>query len=450
MSAITDISLILSEGESYKVEFKEQKAKLDREIVAFANASGGSIYLGVNDQSEVVGIEISNKLMSEIHDIARNCDPSIRISLVQHKAKVLEVQVEEGIDKPYRCHDGFFLRVGPSAQKLRRDEIVELLNNSGKIRFDESINTKFDYKNDFSKNRLKEYLKICEVKTSAKTKDILQSFSVAEYKKNELKFTNACVLFFSLNPQRFFPESYITCVRYQSNDRFSIIDKAEILGSPIEQIEEAMLFILRNISVKTVVSSKIKPLIGQSTKVYDYPINALREAVVNAVTHRDYGYDSSHVYIHIYPDHIDIENPGGLYHGLTIDNLGKRSVRRNRLIADLLYRANYIEKAGTGFDRMHEALKNNNNPPLDVSVTNFFNIRFYKRVESENELNLTARQQLLYAMLKEKIVIKKQEAALYLGISNDTALRELKVLEKQKLIVRTGTGKSTAYRIKIS
>ena len=95
MSTITNISLILSEGESYKVEFKEQKAKLDREIVAFANASGGSIFLGVNDQSEVVGIEISNKLMSEIHDIARNCDPSIRINLVKHKAKVLEVQVEE-------------------------------------------------------------------------------------------------------------------------------------------------------------------------------------------------------------------------------------------------------------------------------------------------------------------------------------------------------------------
>lgn len=449
MTTPFNISLILSEGESLKVEFKERLANLDREIVAFANAAGGSIFLGINDRSEVIGIDITNKLKSEIQDIARNCDPSIVMKIISHKEfKIMEIQVDEGVDKPYRCTDGFFLRVGANAQKLRRDEIVQLINHSGKIRFDESFNTKFDFEKDFSKDRFNQYLEICGIKTTATIEDVLQSLSVAEYQKKQLAFTNACVLFFADNPQKFFPESYITCVRYQSNDRFSIIDKAEILGSPLEQIEQAILFILRSISVKTVVSAKIKPLIGQSTEIYDYPIEALREAVINAVTHRDYYYDSSHIYINIHPNYIDIENPGGLYHGLTVDNLGKRSVRRNRLIADLLQRAKYIEKVGSGFDRMREALKNNNNPPLDVSATNFFSIRLFKRVDSENDLNLTTRQQLLYNMVKEKITIKKHEAALYLGVSDDTALRELKALEEQKLILRTGSGKSTAYKIK--
>ncbi len=77
----------------------------------------------------------------------------------------------------------------------------------------------------------------------------------------------------------------------------------------------------------------------------------------------------------MFPDYIEIENPGGLYRGLTLEDLGKRSIRRNRLIADLLHRAGYIERVGSGFSRMEQALAENNNPPLKVSATNFFNIR---------------------------------------------------------------------------
>lgn len=449
MNTTPNIKLILSEGESYKVEFKEKCSNiLDREIVAFANAAGGSIYLGVDDQCQVIGINISNRLKSEIQDIARNCDPSIDIKIIAHNDySILEILVAEGEDKPYRCRDGFFLRVGASAQKLRRDEIVQLINNSGKIRFDEANNTAFNYKEDFSNERFRKYLDICNIKSSTAVEDILQSLNVATAKNHKINITNGGILFFAKNPQNFFPESYITCIRYQSHDRFSIIDKSEITGSLIEQIEQAMLFVLRNISVKTVISTTIKTQIGQSTEVYDYPVDALREAIINAVTHRDYNYDSSHIYIHLYPDHIDIENPGGLFHGLTLDKLGKLSIRRNRLIADLLYRAKYIERAGTGFDRMVHALNENSNPPLDVTATNFFTIRFYKRVEAESELNLTRRQQLLYNMIKERQFVKKHEAALFLNISDDTALRELNSLVNKQLIRRNGTGKSTSYKI---
>lgn len=448
MSTTPNIKLILSEGESFKVEFKANNTNIDREIVAFANAAGGSIYLGVDDQCQIVGINITNRLKSEIQDIARNCDPSIKIKLIPHNEyRILEIQVDEGGDKPYRCTNGFYLRVGACAQKLRRDEIVQLINDSGKIRFDETLNTNFNFEEDFSKEKFQKYLDISNIKSNASVEDILQSLNVVIHKNHKINITNGGVLFFAKNPQRFFPESYVTCVRYQFHDRFSIIDKAEITGSLIDQIEQTMLFILRNIAVKTVISTTFKPRIGQSTEIYDYPVDALREAVINAVTHRDYNYDSSHIYVHIYPDRIDIENPGGLFHGLTRDKLGKLSIRRNRLIADLLFRAKYIERAGTGFDRMVHALSDNKNPPLDVTITNFFTIRFYKRVEEESELDLTRRQQLLYGMIKERHFVKKHEVALFLNISDDTALRELNYLMKKQLIRRSGTGKSIIYDI---
>jgi len=415
MTNIDRLQIILAEGEGLTVEFKERIAKLDREIVAFANTIGGSVFLGIDDDGNPKGVQVSNRLKSQIQDIARNCDPSIKIKIITHAKEILEVFVEEGVDKPYRCTYGFFVRIGPSTQKLKRDEIVDFINQAGKIRYDEALNDKFNYPKDFSKTAFQEYLKKCGISVNASIEDLLISFNIADENNKNLTLTNAGVLFFAKEPQRFFPESYITCVRYKTQDRFSILDKKDFFGSPIEQIDNALTFIMRHISVgiNYEYSPNLSP--GQSKEVYDIPQIALREAVINAVVHRDYWYDSSHTYVHIYPNFVEIENPGGLYHGLTVDNLGKRSIRRNRLIADLLSRAHYIERVGSGFDKMNRSLKENQNPPLEISATNFFNIRFYHRVENEVILSLTNRQRILYQYIQSNTEITRRDAALVFG-----------------------------------
>jgi len=437
------MNLITLEGENQRVEFKEKLNNLDREVVAFANAVGGSIYLGIADDGKLIGIDITNRLKSQIVDISRNCDPGINIKLLEHHHNnLLEIQVQEGKDKPYRCKDGFFLRIGPSTQKLKRDEIVNLINDSDKIHFDESINNRFIYPKDFATNKLKDFLKRCGLDTTLSIKDILINLNVAIEEKKTLSFTNAGVLFFANNPQQFLPESSITAVRYKTSDRFSIIDKKDFTGSLIQQIENSIDFIVRHMNV----SVKITSTQVARQEVYDYPIVALREAIVNAVTHRDYYYDSSHIYIHMYSNHIDMENPGGLLQGISIENLGKRSARRNRLIADLLHRVKFIERVGSGFDRMQHSLAKNNNPPLEISATNFFNIRFYQRIPNINLSHLTRRQTTIYQLIQERQTIRKNEIANALNISGDTALRDLNTLVKQGLIIKSGTGKSTVYK----
>ncbi len=437
---MNELQIILQQGEGYKIEFKEKLAHLDREIVAFANAAGGSVYLGVDDAGKVVGIDICNKLKSQVTDIAHNCDPSIKVELISY-GNVLEVRVAEGGDKPYRCKDGFFLRMGPNSQKLRRDDIVVLITNSSKIQFDETLNPKFSFPGDFSQQSYHEFLNLCDIQTKLPAQDVLQSLSVAHKDASKLVLNNTGILFFAKEPQKLYPEGYITAVRYKSQDRFSIIDKQDYKGSLIQQIEQALTFIQRHtaVAINVVAQSPVHE------EIHEYPLVALREAVINAVVHRDYNYDGSHIYIHIYPDKIEIENPGGLYHGLTIASLGQRSVRRNRLIADLLHRAGYIERVGSGFDRMRQALQQNNNPPLEVSATNFFNIRFYKKLATDKLSALTQRQQRLYQFVEQRKTITIGEAAMALGCSNDTALRELNVLLQQDLLTKLGRGKATSY-----
>lgn len=105
-----ELHKILELGEGQYIEFKESFDKsLQKEMVAFANASGGFIYIGISDNSVIKGININNKLNSQIQDTARNCDPPLIISL-QEIGNIIKIEVKEGVNKPYSCSTGFFMR----------------------------------------------------------------------------------------------------------------------------------------------------------------------------------------------------------------------------------------------------------------------------------------------------------------------------------------------------
>jgi len=112
-----ELQLIIEEGEGYRIEFKESMTSIDKELIAFANSSGGRIFLGVTDDKGIKGVKITNKLKSQIQDISNNCQPPIKIILVEYE-NILIINVREGEDKPYKCSSGFYLRVGPNSQKL--------------------------------------------------------------------------------------------------------------------------------------------------------------------------------------------------------------------------------------------------------------------------------------------------------------------------------------------
>ena len=112
-----ELEIILKAGEGYKSEFKEGISGLEREIVAFVNASGGKIFLGVTDDGKISGIKATHKLKSQIQDIANNCRPRIKIT-IEDIDNVLIINVREGEDKPYECSSGFYKRIGPNSQKI--------------------------------------------------------------------------------------------------------------------------------------------------------------------------------------------------------------------------------------------------------------------------------------------------------------------------------------------
>lgn len=438
------IDFVLAEGEGYKIEFKESMSHIDREMVAFANASGGRIFIGITDDHKIGDIQINERIKSQIQDIARNCDPPVKIFLesIPYKDKeVLLINVFEGDNKPYSCREGFFIRSGPITEKLRRDEVVTLFQREGKVRFDKLINPKFCFDSGFDFKKLEDFLLRAEIETNLSTNDILTNLGVAEKQEGKLFFNNSGVLFFAEDTKKFFESAYITCARFKGNDRSTVIDRADIYGNLITQVEESMKFLRRNIRLEYRFTGE-----PAREEIPEYPLEAIREAIINAAMHRDYFFTGSNIYLYIYSNRIEVISPGGLFK-LRYEDLGKRASRRNELIADLFFRVGFGEKMGSGITRMNRWMLDFGleKPKIEVSE-NFFEITFYGPGESiieHKEIDYSAydlkeRQIKASRYLEEKGKLALSQYIKLTGVSKATAQRDLNDLINKRLIERRG------------
>ena len=365
----TDLDILIQQGEGAALEFKENlSASFARELVALANTSGGRVLLGVNDDGVVKGIKDSNALRARIQDIARNCNPPVKV-LANRVGEVFVVEVRESNAKPVQCSDGFFWRQGAETQKLSRDEIRDFFRAEGEILFDLSSCPRFNYPKDFDRDKFDAWLRLSGI-TARSVEDVLVNIEVAERAGERLLFRNAGVLFFAKNVRHFFSEAYITCLLGRGTDKVHILDRKDFDGGIVADIEDAMRFIERN----TRLAYRIEGLRRQN--IPEYPMEALREAITNAVMHRDWFFHGANVFVELYADRIEVISPGALPKGVTLADLGHKSVRRNPLVADLLHRIDFIEKAGTGIRRIRDSAKAVDCPEPAFEAGNFVTVTF--------------------------------------------------------------------------
>ena len=214
------------------------------------------------------------------------------------------------------------------------------------------------------------------------------NIEVAERAGRRLIFRNAGVLSFAKNINHFFPQAYVTCLLAKGTDKVNILDRKDFAGGLVSDIEESLRFIERN----TRTGYRIEKL--RREDVPEYPMRALWEAITNAVMHRDYFEAGANVFVEIYDDRIEISNPGGLPKGLSKEELGTRSVRRNPLIADLLHRIALIEKAGTGIRRMREDARRHQCPEPKFTVNGFFTATFWPNIEIARKITPEVTEQV--------------------------------------------------------
>ena len=347
-----ELQELVKQGEGYFVEFKKQVGEsLDRELVAFANASGGTIIVGVEDDGSITDCSIDNATRSKVQDIANNCDPRIKIHIktVRHEGiKLLVISIDESRDKPVRCSKGFFLREGPNSQKLTRNEILSLAADAGKFKFDMQVCKGFDYPGEFDDTGWHRFLSETAIAPPENKEDLLMNLGFAEEKEG-VQITNAGALFFGKNVEFYIRHSFVTCVLFKGTTKTKILDRKDFKSDLLSNYENAFRFLQQHLKIEYIIEDG-----GPRKEVPEIPLEVLREALVNAIVHRDYFEEGAGILVEVYDDRVEITNPGRLL--FDSSKFGKLSVARNPILFDAFHRLGITEKIGSGINRMREAM----------------------------------------------------------------------------------------------
>lgn len=431
-----ELEFILQEGEGLTIEFKESFDKsIAKEIVAFANAEGGRVFIGIDDNNKIKGICISNKLKSQIQDCANNCDPPASIKL-EECGNVLIIDVEEGTDKPYKCKEGFYLRKGPNSQKKDRDDIIEFATKAGKLFFDSLLCKEFNFENDFDNKKFELFLKRAKISNILDTKQALANLGLT---KNG-KITNAGAMLFAKDLNKIYYHALVTCVRFKSNDRSHILDRKNFNEDIISNIENAVNFVLQYIPLRYEIEGL------RRKEFYEIPEDAVREAVVNAVVHRDYFEQGANVQINIFDNKVEITNPGGLVDGLKKEEFGKKSISRNPLLLFILSKTEFVEKIGTGIRRIRESAKRSGLEEPFFEFNGFFTIVF-KRPGKTVEKTVEKNREKILAFIKDNPYITARDLAEKTKLSRRGIEWNIQHLKQKGILKRVGPAKGGHWKI---
>lgn len=329
--------------------------------------------------------------------------------------------------------------------------------------FDERIRTDSKY-DDISEEEVVDFLEkrtITDAMTPAASVEdvLLNRLNVLKDVDGELKPTNAALLFFSQRTSEFIPQSEIRIARYKGLTRgaHNTIDQQEIKAPIYHMIEDVEKFFKRN----TRLANKIIEF--KRVEIPEYPYEAIREAIINAIAHRDYDIKGAPIMITIFDDRVEILSPGSLLPGLTINEIEGQHRARNRKICDIFHQTRDMERFGTGVSKMKELMVDHglSEPEFfekgDAFVVEFYgpggnildlvsNIPEDRKVDLK-ELGLEKRQiKALIMMVNEEVVFTTELYRETFGVSKSTAVRDLNTLIDANQVVRIGKVRGTKYK----
>jgi len=439
------LKALLSAGETDTLEFKEKiNEGLFETISAFANTRGGIIILGVNNRGYIVGVEPSDKFLGDLTNRIVNklsLYPGIEIFNLNGKRAIVINIPHTGNVVSFEGH--YYERVGNTTREMKPEKLKTLLLKNEPwdsiicdAELDEIDLETFNRFVQLSVNNKR----LTEDSMKDSPRVILEKLKFA----TNGRLTNGAVLLFGKNPQKYFINLNIRILRLKTET--ITIDDKWIEGNLFQQFNEAINLIRQRISVRY----EIKDI--QREDIWDYPIPSIREAILNAIIHRDYFNLANSTVIKIYDDHIWFFNPGGLTDGITLEELKRphQSFLRNPLIAKAFYLSGYIEQYGSGTVRIIEWLKEAGQPePEYKEEFGGFSVYFYMDVYTEENLRgmgLNDRQIKAVLYVKDKGKITNKEYQEVCNISGRTASRDLSYLVIQEILEQVGaTGKGTNY-----
>ena len=433
----------IQQGEGKLTEFKRsfQKETIES-VVAFANAKGGKIFVGVDDTGKIPGVTVSNEtIQNYINTIKQNTQPNLIVDIEEYtieNKKILIIDVQEQPVKPIAYKNRDFKRLKNSNHQMSLDEIANEHLKSINASWDYYIDTRHDF-NDISIEKAITLIGKIEKYQDKKFDDdiytILRKYELI--KDDQLTF--AAYLLFVDNI------SSLTCMqvgRFKSDTM--IIDNLSLNTDIMSEIDQTLVFIRKNLMVEYIITGD-----AQREERFDYPLEAIREIVINMIVHRDYR-DSGDSIIKIFDDRIEFFNPGKLYDDITIEKLlsGNYSSRsRNRAIAKIFKEAGIIEKYGSGITRIRKECKYHEiKEPIFEEFQHGFRVVLFKEKTAQETAQETTQEKIIQ-LLKDNSSYTKNDLMNILHKADGTIKEHLANLKKEGRLERIGSTKSGYWKV---
>ena len=435
--------------ESEFVELKEIVVEdVKKEIIAFANCDGGKLYIGIQDDGQIIGVEDADAVALQISNMVRDAiKPDLTMflhyeTLKENGEEVVCVNVQRGTERPYYIAkkgmrpEGVYVRQGHSSVPATDTAIRRMIKETDGDHFEDmrSLNQDLTFeaaKREFSSRQMEFGVQ------QMRTLKLMDKEGI--YSNLALLLSDQCV-------------HTIKVAVFQGTDQNVFKDRREFTGSILQQMNEVYDYI----DIHNQTHATIEKLLR--VEIRDYPEIAVREALLNLIVHREYSFHASGL-ISIFDNRLEFVSVGGLVPGVELEDVMVGiSVCRNEELADVFYRLHLIEAYGTGLTKIMNAYKNTDKKPVIETTRNTFKIILpnintgYEKKENEEIeieeiriLNGTERRVLEYA--KRYQAITKKDVANLLGVSESTALRKIKKLVKDKLLTQCGKARSTYYTL---
>ncbi|HMM12401.1 MAG TPA: ATP-binding protein [Bacteroidales bacterium] len=427
----------------YKSSWRDEYLKW---ICGFANANGGTIFIGKDDAGNVIGISDSKKLMEEIPNKVKDT-LGILVDVNLHKNKqgeFLEIVVES-YPYPVNYKGQYYVRSGSTKQELKGAALDKfLLRKKGK-RWDGvpvpkvSVNDLKQETFEFFRKRALKSQRIDEDSLTDSNEHLIDNLLL---KEGEF-LKRAAILLFHPNPEKFVTGAYIKIGYFLSDDDLKFQD--EIHGNLFEQIEKSM-----DLLFTKYIKSEISYEGINRVEKFEYPKEAVREALLNTIAHKDYS-GGVPIQISVYSDKIIFWNEGQLPENWTVKTLLEKHASRpyNPDIANALFRSGYIESWGRGTIKIIKECKQAGIPePVFSYDSSDISVEFRKDIYNEKylqSLDLNERQVKAVLYVKEKGKITNSDYQTLNDVSRETATRDLKELIDKQLIKPSGQKGAGAF-----
>jgi len=434
--------------ETQNIEYKEKFTEKALEaLCSFANTKGGTLYIGISNDGKIIGVDVDNESIRTIAEKITSklgIHPEIEVKNREGR-QIIKISVRQS-PIPISFNGKYYQRVGNTTREMPPEKLKEFLLKG--TNWDGLINEEADF-DEIDREAMRLFIRTAR-NTGRLTifKENKNIENIFEHLRLSVKgkLTNASLILFGKDPQKYFINAVLRIVRLKNQT--TITGDRLITGNLFNQVIQGEEAIKNFLGVRY----EIKKL--EREEIWDYPLPAIREALINALIHRDYFKFNVQTQVKIFDDYIWFYNIGGLPEGITLEDLTRphSSVPRNPLIVHIFYLAGLIEEVGSGIGRIIDSLKNQGLPePEFMEEMGGFSARFYKDIYMEEilrKMGLNERQITAIMYVKEKGKITNKDYQNLTGISRQMATIDLNQLVEKRILIKMGkAGAGIAYKL---